>query len=144
MEGLANISQPTPPMAAVEPEEITNELSIKVSTSHLKPAVINVSLGTFREDEGDVNQRQQVMRDASVSQTILHYTTTSWSGKTIKINNQNKSINNIELTAMPRLDIGLIHRSVWAIAMDIKDGKSSLSQNYKSIRMLLNLRGSSY
>jgi hypothetical protein len=41
-----------------------------------------------------------------------------------------------ELTAMPRLDIGLIHRSIWAIAMDIKDGKSSLSQNYKSIRML--------
>ncbi len=37
---------------------------------------------------------------------------------------------------MSRLDIGLIHRSIWAIAMDIKDGKSSLSQNYKSIRML--------
>ena len=37
---------------------------------------------------------------------------------------------------MPRLDIGLIHLSIWAIAMDIKCGKSSLSQNYKSIRML--------
>ena len=41
-----------------------------------------------------------------------------------------------ELTAMPRLDIGLIHRSIWAIAMDIKDGKSSLFQNYKCLRML--------
>jgi len=31
---------------------------------------------------------------------------------------------------MPRLDIGLIHRSIWAIAMDIKDDKTLLSQNY--------------
>ena len=37
---------------------------------------------------------------------------------------------------MPRLDIGLIHRSIWAIAMDIKDGNSSLYQNYKCLRML--------
>jgi len=41
-----------------------------------------------------------------------------------------------ELTAMPRLDLALIHRSIWAIAMDIKAGKSSLYQNYKCLRIL--------
>ena len=64
------IPQPSPPMAAVEPEEITESSSIKES--------------------------QLVTRDDVVSQTILHYTTTSPSEKAIIINNQNKPINNIE------------------------------------------------
>jgi len=97
-------------MAAVEPEEINNKsLSIKVTTSQLKSAVTDVSLGSPREVERDVNQIQQVMRDAVVHQTISHHTSTI--GKTT-LNNNNKPLNNIELTAMPRLVIGLIHRSL--------------------------------
>ena len=138
---IDNIPQPSPPIPMVEavgqPKEITNEsLSISVSTSPLEPAVTDVSRGTPREEEVDVNQRQQVTRGAAVSQPILHYSTTSPREKTIIINKQNTPINNRELTAMPRLDIGLIHRSIWAIAMDIKDGNSSLYQNYKCLRVL--------
>jgi len=77
VEEIANIPQPSPPMAAVEPEEIIESSPIKVSTSHLQSAVTDVSLGSPREEEGDVNQRQQVTRDTVVFQTILHYTTTS-------------------------------------------------------------------
>jgi len=56
VEELANIPQPGPPMAAVEPEEIPNKsLSIKVTTSHLQSAVTDVSLGPPREVERDVN-----------------------------------------------------------------------------------------
>jgi len=57
MKKIANIPQPSPPMAAVEPEEILNEsLSIRVSSSHLQSAVTDVSFGSPREEEGDVNQ----------------------------------------------------------------------------------------
>jgi len=38
---------------------------------------------------------------------------------------------------MPRLDIGAIHRSIWEIALDIKSGNSSLSQNYTCLKMLI-------
>jgi len=58
---LANIPQPSLPRAAVKPEEITEPSPIKVL--------------------------QLVTRDDVVSQTILHYTTPSPSGKDIIINN---------------------------------------------------------
>jgi len=38
---------------------------------------------------------------------------------------------------MPKLNIGVIHRSIRDIALGIKSGDSSLSQNYTGLKILI-------